>query len=348
MFFGGRPTSDDHDCYSDPVKLFTRPLGRSAALPLALALASLSLGCGHGRKKGEPAYVSSPQAILRDRVAAMYNKVGTIKNAERVEIIDRDKRFAMVRTASGMQGWVEQRYLVTQKIYDGFQKLAQDQKDAIVQATAVTHSETNLHLDPGRDTDHLYQLSQGSKLAVLKRAASEKRLPGVKPSSAGTQDSNKPREDWGLVRDPDGHVGWALGRMIDVDIPLEIAQYAEGQRIIASFVLSEVQDADKKVPQYLVLMNENKDGQPTDYNQLRVYTWNVRRHRYETAYREHIDGDLPVTVTHEDFDKEGNLPVFILHVKDDSGAAIERKYKLNTPIVRRVLAPGEQPTKNHH
>ena len=36
------------------------------------------------------------------------------------------------------------------------------------------------------------------------------------------------------------------------------------------------------------------------------------------------------------------LPVFILRVKDDAGNVSERKYKLNTPIVRRVLAAGEQ------
>jgi len=33
--------------------------------------------------------------------------------------------------------------------------------------------------------------------------------------------------------------------------------------------------------------------------------------------------------------------VFILRVKDEAGNVSERKYKLNTPIVRRVLAPGE-------
>jgi len=49
-----------------------------------------------------------------------------------------------------------------------------------------------------------------------------------------------------------------------------------------------------------------------------------------------------VTVSNEDFDKEGTLPVFILRVKDDSGNVSERKYKMNSPIVRRVLAPGEQ------
>jgi hypothetical protein len=47
-------------------------------------------------------------------------------------------------------------------------------------------------------------------------------------------------------------------------------------------------------------------------------------------------------VTSENFDKEGTLPVFTLHVKDDSGNVTERKYKMNSPIVRRVLAPGEQ------
>ena len=102
-------------------------------------------------------------------------------------------------------------------------------------------------------------------------------------------------------------------------------------------------DGDKQVAQYLVLFTENKDGMPFDYNQVRVFTWNVRKHRYETAYRErNLNGVLPVTVSHETFDKEGDLPVFVVRVKDDAGNLTERKYKLNTPIVRRVLAPGEQ------
>jgi SH3-like domain-containing protein len=323
------------------VKTSIRPLKHTAIFALAVSLACS--GCSRGRgKKGEPAYISSPQAILRDRVAAVYTKVGTVKNAERVEILDRDKRFAMVRTASGLQGWMEQRYLVNQKVFDGFQKLAQDERDAVPQASAVTRNETNLHLQPGRDTDHLYQLNQGAKLVLLKRATSERRLPGAKPAN---KDSAKALEDWWLVRDADGNVGWALGRMIDVDIPLEIAQYAEGQRIVAFFALNEVQDADKKVPQYLVLVNEPKDGQPTDYNQARVFTWNVKRHRYETAYRERIAGNLPVTIGHETFDKEGDLPTFILRVQDQGGNTIEHKYKFNTPIVKRVLAQGEQVAK---
>ncbi|HEU5336440.1 MAG TPA: SH3 domain-containing protein, partial [Terriglobales bacterium] len=152
-----------------------------------------------------------------------------------------------------------------------------------------------------------------------------------------------PMEDWWLVRDSQGRVGWVLARMVDIDVPLEVAQYAEGQRIVGAFVLDQVQDGDKKVPQYLMVLTNPHDGMPYDYNQIRVFTWNVKRHRYETAYRErNLFGVFPVTVTHESFDKEGDLPVFILHVQDDSGRLVERKYKLNTPIVRRVLSPAEQ------
>jgi hypothetical protein len=75
-------------------------------------------------------------------------------------------------------------------------------------------------------------------------------------------------------------------------------------------------------------------------------TTTTKWHRYETAYRErNLNGVLPVTVTHENFGKEGDLPVFILREKDDNGNIVERKYKLNTPMVRRVLAPGEEPSK---
>jgi SH3-like domain-containing protein len=296
----------------------------------------------------EVAYVSAPQAALRDQVAAIYNRVGNVKNGERVEIIDRDRRFARVRTASGIEGWIEQRYLVDQKTYDALQKLTQEHQNDPVQAPGVLRNDTNLHVTPGRDSEHLYQLASGAKVAILARGTAEKQLPGgtpaVKPALAkpGKAAAGPTLEDWWLVRDAQGHVGWVLARMVDVDAPLDIAQYAEGQRFVAFFVLDEVQDAGKKVPQYLCVLTDPHDGLPFDFDQLRVFTWNVRKHRYETAYREHgLSGVLPVTVTHENFDKEGTLPVFILRVRDDAGNISERKYKLNTPIVRRVLAPGE-------
>jgi SH3-like domain-containing protein len=324
----------------------------TVALFLASAMIAAGFsGCNRGRKPLEIAYVSAPQATLRDRVAAFYTKTGTVKNGDRVQVLERERRFVRVRTAAGAEGWIEQRYLVNQQVFDGFRQLAQEAQNTPVQGAGTTRNDTNLHLEPGRETQHLYQLTQGTKVLILKRSTAEKNLPeGVtKPVSEGTNESKKPAapmEDWWLIRDANGQVGWVLARMIDLDVPLEIAQYAEGQRIVAFFVLDQVNDGDKKVPQYLVALTEPYDGLPFDYNQIRVFTWNVRRHRYETAYREHkLEGVLPITVSQENFEKEGTLPVFILQVKDDDGKVSERKYKLNTPIVRRVLAPGEEPVK---
>ena len=316
--------------------------------PVVLALLGL-FACSRTRQAAEVAYVSAPQAFLRDQVSTVYNKTGTVKNGEQVQVLGRDRRFVHVRTSAGVEGWIEQRYLVTKKVYDAFEKLTKQEQSSPVQATGITRNQTNIHLDPDRESEHLYQLDQAAKISIIKRATSEKALPGTSRPAAkpGTQTS-PPMEDWWLMRDAQGHTGWVLARLVDIDVPLEIAQYAEGQRIVACFPLHEVVDQDKKVPEYLVVMSENKDGMPFDFNAIRVFTWNVRRHRYETAYRErNLNGFLPVSVSHENFDKEGDLPVFIVRVKDDAGNVSERKYKLNSPIVKRVLAPGESPATSH-
>ncbi len=315
-------------------------------LALGLAAGLLLSGCGRGRGRGrglEVVYVSAPQTALRDRVAPVYNKLGVVKNGERLEVLDRDRRFVKVRTASGTEGWIEQRYTIGQQTYDALQKLAQDARDYPVQGMATTRNDTNIHLEPERDSEHLYQIAQGAKVSILKRSTSEREItPGSVPSSNKKDAPKAVMEDWWLIRDADGHTGWILSRMTDLDVPLEIAQYAEGQRIQAYFMLDEVKDGEKKVPQYLVLLSEPKDGMPFDYNQARVFTWNVKKHRYETAYRErNLEGFFPVSAGHEVFEKEGDLPTFTLNVKNSSGELVDRKYKLNTPIVRRVLAPGE-------
>ncbi|HWS18516.1 MAG TPA: hypothetical protein VN223_10890, partial [Candidatus Elarobacter sp.] len=113
--------------------------------------------------------------------------------------------------------------------------------------------------------------------------------------------------------------------------------------IVAAYTLDEVQDEGKKVSEYMVLFTE-KEGLPYDFSQARVFTWNTRKHRYETAYREReLAGVLPVTLGRQEFEKEGNLRTFVLRVKEDDGSVRERIYKFNPPIVRRVLAPGEEP-----
>ena len=345
--------------------------------------------------KHEYMYVSAVETGLRDRVATLYTKVGTVHNGERVDVLERQRRFVRVRTDGGVEGWIEQRSLVTQEVFDGFQKLQQDAKGTSVQAHGTTRAELNMHLTPARDGERLYQLKETEKVEVLKRATTDKNAPkppappkpvaqntksqpttkdqvsttpapsnqptatasvpaaAATPSAPGTKpaaavaiakdaEPAKPvMEDWYLVRNSAGQVGWVLMRMIDLDVPLDIAQYAEGRRIMGYFVLNTVPETidgqPKEMPQYLVLLNEPKDGLAWDYNQIRVFTRNRNKHRYETAYRErNLEGYFPVTTGHVVFDKEGDLPTFTIRKKLEDGQMVDVTYKMNGPIVRRV------------
>src|SRR4029077_8160187 len=115
---------------------------------LLIFAAGLFSGCSRSRATREIAYVSAPQAFLRDQVAAVYNKTGTVKNGEAVQVLGRDRRFARVRTSAGVEGWLEQRYLVSKQTYDAFQKLAEQVHNDPVQATALAHNQTTIHPQP--------------------------------------------------------------------------------------------------------------------------------------------------------------------------------------------------------
>lgn len=322
---------------------------------LCLLVAGCSKSSG---KPKEYAYVSAPEASLRDQLATVYKKVGKVQNGDRVEVLEKYRRFVRVRNEANEIGWIEQRYLTSAEVYEQFQKLAAEHAADPVQAPATTRYATNLHVTPDREGEHLYQLKEGAKMEVLARATSEKPVPQgaqAKPAPARKgkekrETPQKPMEDWWLVRVPaaaggttPARAGWVLARMVDLDVPVEIGQYAEGQRIMAFFVLNQVEDLNKPVAQYLVALNEPHDGMPFDYNQVRVFTWNLKRHRYETAYRERkLQGVLPIRVGQQDFEKEGKLPIFALRVKDDAGNVDVRTYKLNGVMVRRVLPPGQE------
>jgi uncharacterized protein YgiM (DUF1202 family) len=358
----------------------------------------LSVACSKAKlEHHEYMYVSAAETSLRDRVATLYGKVGTVQNGERVEVLEKQRRFFRVKTDKGQEGWIEERSLIPQEIYDGFQQLAKDASSIPVQAHGTTRAELNMHLTPARDGEHLYQLKEGEKLEILKRATTDKNAKKSAPPAtanrsatvASQQGGGKPpaaskaaeatgakpaktvpakasesesavatspatetpapkpvMEDWYLVRDPRGRAGWVLLRMVDLDVPLDVAQYAEGQRITGYFVLNTVEETvdgeAKQEAQYLVLLNEPKDGLSWDYNQVRVFTRNRAKHRYETAYRErNMQGYLPVQVGHQLFDKEGDLPTFTIRKMNDAGQIVASTYKMNGPIVRRVPTPEE-------
>jgi hypothetical protein len=314
--------------------LFSRmklPLFAAAILP-AVMLA----GCSRFHPDNhETVYVVAQQQYLHDRVAAVSNRVGEVKNGQKLEVLEHGRRFLKVKTDKNEIGWLEQHAVIDEQTYDAFAQVGQQHKNDNVVATAVMRDDVFLHLAPGRDTERYYLLPANDKVELLVRASVAKAAAGApirKP--AGSTPAAKPAaptaetaapavpsasalvpglpaappilEDWWLVRDGEGRAGWMLASRMDVDVPDEIAQYAEGQRIIGAYMLNKVPDenVDKngqsvttEKPEFVTVLSPPKAGLPFDFDQVRVFTWSAKRHRYETAFRLHpIAGFLPVKV----------------------------------------------------
>jgi hypothetical protein len=235
-----------------------------------------------------------------------------------------------------------------------------------------------LHISPGRKTDRFYLLLENDKIQMLVRASVPKVAPGSAvrpekvpatasksapqtPKASGAQPSKPtstesptsepfeepdhpeiPMEDWWLVRDSQGRTGWLLGGRIDVDVPDEVGQYAEGQRIVGAYVLTRVADSEAnvpnhQVPEFVTALSPPKSGLPFDFDQIRVFTWSVKRHRYETAFRIHpIQGFLPVRVWTQP-GQNGTEPVFSFQISSSRDVAIDPQTGITKPVNPRTI-----------
>jgi SH3-like domain-containing protein len=344
---------------------------------MCVALMTALSGCKHLREhlKPEMVYVVAKQTYLRDRVAAVSNRVALVNNGEPLQVVEHGRRFLKVKTSKGEVGWIEDHMVIDQAAYDQFAALQQQHAHDPVVATGVLRDDLYLHVKPGRETDRFYLLPENEKLQLLIRASVPKPAPpqgflpaphpaagsakGKKPVAAG--DPAVPMEDWWLVRDSHGQVGWMLSRRLDVDVPDEIAGYSEGQKIVGAYVLTKVYDPEsslpgKLVPEYVSVTNAYKDGLPYDFDQVRVFTWNVKKHRYETAYRQrNLEGYLPVAVNQKKNPQGQPAPEFSITVATSDAVAVDPRtgaarptqtdvlnYQLESGMVKRVVPPGPQ------
>jgi SH3-like domain-containing protein len=295
--------------------LHSSPSSRRLLSGFLLGLLILQ-GCGRfaPHPTREYVYVWARGTYLRDRVAAVSNRVAEVSNGQRLQVVEHGRRFLKVKTEKGEIGWIEDHGVIDQQTYDKFTQLVKENADTPVIGTAVLRDDYWLRDAPGRTSDRFYLLPENDKLQLLKRASVPKPeppqalpIPLEKPVSRTNADSTPAPpppnlEDYWLIRDSTGHVGWVRARTLDEDVPDAIAGLAEGQRIVGAYVLKKVSDPDasvpgNQVPEYVAFLSPWKDGLPYDFDQVRVFTWNTKKHRYETAYRErNLAGYLPVSV----------------------------------------------------
>jgi hypothetical protein len=381
-----------------------RGLRRPVLLAGCLCLALWGVGCSRMRPALSKQYVycTAKQTFLRDRVAAVSNRTGTVENGDKLEVLEHGRHFLRVKTAKGEVGWIEEKTVATQQTFDEFEELNKEHATQAPVASGVVRDEVYLHLKPGRDTERFFRLAEGDKLKLLARATVAKPLPpgtlaarsaanaaaaAAQASAAGGKAKGGKTavtveaplvpvmEDWWLVRDAQNHTGWMYSRMMDVDAPDTLTRYSEGQRFVGAYVLTTVYDADapqpdKNIPIYVAVLSPYKAGLPYDFDQVRVFTWSTKMHRYETAYREkNIEGYLPVTISKMK-DPNGRsvlaqqeLPSFSYRVLPANaptpipdpvtGAVtpsrlITKTYRLESTTVHRILPAGQAPEEEAH
>jgi SH3 domain-containing protein len=310
------------------------------------------------------AYVSERSVTLWSSVAQVREPINTLHYGDRVDVLARRNDNNKIRTTSGEIGWIDSRYLLEPSLWQRSVKLLNSAKLMPVQARGRTKVQTNLRVEPGRTQARLYQFSRGVPVEIVARSVADWVQVSDERENAEAQLSKK--EDWFLVRGlatrPPGEIsnrsaetntttqpgdqtvpiaGWVVARFVELDLPEAVREgmASANVRPIAWFELNRVDSPGGTRPQYLVAGTKSGEGQPCDFTVLRVYTWNERRTRYETAFIENnLCGQMPVRIGKGPKDE----PEF--RFQQMGAAKDERTYRLIQTVVRRIREPGE-PTK---
>jgi hypothetical protein len=326
------------------------------AVPL---LAFVALTAWFFRPKHESlgeAYVSDKSVTLWSSVAQVREQLGTLRYGDRVDTLAKRNDFVKVRTAGGLVGWIDGRLLMDPALWKHSEVLLKRAQSLPVQATGRTKVATNLRAEPGRTARRLYQFGRGVPVEILGRAVADVVQSGDEKEASIPQDSKK--EDWFLVRGVasrpasettartsipsnttrpgDQNVaiaGWVIARFLELDVPDAVREGASAANLrpIAWFELNHVEDPTGSKPQYLLAAARGPEGQSCDFTILRVYTWNRKKTRYETAFIENdLCGKLPIRTEKT----ASGQPEFRFLNADDPQH--ERVYRLIQTVVRRI------------
>jgi len=210
--------------------------------------------------------------------------------------------------------------VVTNHTREQIQKLVTASQNLEPQNTAVLKQDGNLRLEPGRSTLIIRKLDTGTKVEVLDRVTVPR--PGTETS----------RDMWLKVRAAPTEVGWILASALEFDIPEGLAQYSEGYVYAAVKAINRIQDPLAGQINWYVIGERKPGADPgIDFQGIRIFTWNMKKHRYETALRTSgVRGVYPLEIG-----QDGINPTFRVYVLGQDGTTkVPHDYVMYGVIVR--------------
>ncbi|HVA95955.1 MAG TPA: hypothetical protein VNI36_13750 [Candidatus Dormibacteraeota bacterium] len=173
---------------------------RRGIIPLILILAAFTYWKLH---PGAPRFVSVGH--VAERNVTLWNALAQVKQplavlhyGDRVEIMREEGTTAEVRTASGVVGWMTNSHqMMNSELWDESAALLARARKMPVQAVGRTNTISNVHIEPGRNSQRVFQFQRGTPVVILERAAAD--VPQDENASPANHQNPKQQEDWDLV-----------------------------------------------------------------------------------------------------------------------------------------------------
>src|SRR5437868_5288453 len=289
---------------------------------VTLLFVALLLSCA---PKPEPvideATVVAKNASLRLKNSSTSRTLRVLDTGEKVDVLERQDNWYRVRYGPDVQGWMEESTVVTNDMKGRIQQLVTASQNEQSQNTAVLRQAANMRLEPGRSTPIIHKFESGTKVEVLERTT----LP--RPGS-----TNNSHDVWLKVRPSPTEVGWILSAALEFDIPGDVSQYSEEYTYAAVKAINRVQDTVAGQVNWYVVGERRPGHDPNiDFEGIRVFTWNMKKHRYETAFRlKGLRGVYPLEVG-----QDGPNPTFrVYELDEDVTTKAAHDYEMYGVIVR--------------
>src|SRR5262249_29428156 len=128
-------------------------------------------------------------------------------------------------------------------------------------------------------------------------------------------------------------VGWVLASLVEFDIPTDLAQYSEGRSYTAVKRINQVQDPLAGPIDWFVVGERRPGANPhIDFDGISVFTWNLKKHRYDTAFRTRdLRGVYPLEIGQDN----GNPTIHIYELEEDLSTKVPKEYVMYGVIVRQ-------------
>jgi SH3-like domain-containing protein len=117
------------------------------------------------------AYVGPATMRVREDLAAKADSVAEVKHGDRLEILETRRRLVRVRTAAGVEGWVDANRLMSAEQMEELQRMASGAEKSPSQGTASVFDVLNLHTEPSRPSPSFAQIPEGGSVEVLAHRA---------------------------------------------------------------------------------------------------------------------------------------------------------------------------------